>query len=836
VHSKDDFCALKIMKYHFVLLLLLCLTFTSNAQNCVTIESILVDACTVGFGCQSAADPTCNCEGKNEMFRFKVGNNSLNTANMVINWPNNNFLGLCQNGTTAQVVSTLNQSVEACGLLVEPINGVLPAGASVLVITSTDVCTVANSFANLSDTLYIIFQCPGNYTGHFANFGTGLRSMSIGFGLGCNSFATYDRSLLITQAGLSAAEDGAGVNFSPTGVATYFNNGCNAPVPTPIVSAGDNEQACPGDLLQLSALAQGNFINYSWSGGTGTFGSPNSLQTTYLLGDGDSGNFQLTFSAENCNGWINSTMTVFVLPGSTTSITPQGPLEICPGESILLTASGTGQFNWSNGSTTNTTSVSSAGTYTVTLSGGCGQATSSVVVTQGTLPQLSISPTGPVEICQGEQVELTAQANGNVLWNNGQTTNSINVSSAGTYTASFTNSCGTASESVTVLVINPPQVSVNPAGPVELCQGASLQLTASGNGNFEWNTGSSNSSINVSNPGSYTVTLSNNCGVDEATVVVNDGGSAPIASIEINGLTELCPGETTQLIGSGNGTYQWNTGSQNTQITAVSGGNYFLTVTNNCGSSQASAFVAQLTDPLVLITQGSLIAICNETPVTLSAVSNTPVIWSNGYAGNSFTTANTGNYFVYTENQCGVDTAFIEVVAGNVNALFLSETIIGEPPLALEFNNLSTGAVNYQWAINGNNISQSFDFSTVLNTPGIYTISLNASDSLGCYDIYQEVITVEECAPQLFVPNAFTPNGDGVNDLFFAEYLCVKSFEIVILNRWGNEVFKGTHQDKWDGNSGSEYYVPDGIYVYTINYTDLQGRNGVKTGTVTILR
>jgi gliding motility-associated-like protein len=123
-----------------------------------------------------------------------------------------------------------------------------------------------------------------------------------------------------------------------------------------------------------------------------------------------------------------------------------------------------------------------------------------------------------------------------------------------------------------------------------------------------------------------------------------------------------------------------------------------------------------------------------------------------------------------------------------------------------------------------------------LFSPGVYNISLFASDSLGCYDIYHQLITVEECLPQLFVPNAFSPNGDGVNDLFFAESICVSSFEILILNRWGNEVFKGSHLDKWDGHGGPEYYVPDGIYVYTINYTDLQGRNGVVKGSVTVLR
>jgi hypothetical protein len=124
VHSKHDLCTLKLMRKLSILLFSLFLVPFAGAQNCVTIESILVDSCTLSNGCQSASDPTCNCEGKNEMFRFKVGNNALNTANMVINWPNNDFLGLCQNGTTAQVVSILNQTVEACGLLVEPVNGV----------------------------------------------------------------------------------------------------------------------------------------------------------------------------------------------------------------------------------------------------------------------------------------------------------------------------------------------------------------------------------------------------------------------------------------------------------------------------------------------------------------------------------------------------------------------------------------------------------------------------------------------------------------------------------------------------------------------------------------
>ncbi|NCP46664.1 MAG: hypothetical protein GW818_09670, partial [Flavobacteriales bacterium] len=135
-------------------------------SQCFEIESILVDAC---------GSP----EGENEMVRFVVGNTSLNTANMNVMWPNNSWLGICQNTTTANAVSALNATVQGCGFLIEPTNGVLPAGTRVLLITSTAIDVNANSFANLADTMYVIFQCSGNTSGHFANWSTtpGLRTL-----------------------------------------------------------------------------------------------------------------------------------------------------------------------------------------------------------------------------------------------------------------------------------------------------------------------------------------------------------------------------------------------------------------------------------------------------------------------------------------------------------------------------------------------------------------------------------------------------------------------------------------------------------------------------------
>src|SRR5687767_14997362 len=84
-------------------------------SNCIEIESILVDAC---------GSP----EGENEMVRFQVGPAPINLASMTVLWPNNSWLGLCQNATTASVVATWNSTITQCGLLIEPIGGIIPAG------------------------------------------------------------------------------------------------------------------------------------------------------------------------------------------------------------------------------------------------------------------------------------------------------------------------------------------------------------------------------------------------------------------------------------------------------------------------------------------------------------------------------------------------------------------------------------------------------------------------------------------------------------------------------------------------------------------------------------
>ena len=289
-----------------ILLTLFLLSGTAKAQSCFEIRSILVDAC---------GSP----EGENEMVRFDVGNAPLALADLSVTWPSNSYKGICRDSVTALKVDTLNSGIVGCGLLVEPLNDTLPANAKVLLVTSTDFSTTFNSFANLNDTLIIIFQCAGNIAGHFANNSSspGLRTLIISFAnpAGCIDSVTYDRTLLVNQGGgiggSSSYNDGALVSFDDAGNATYLNYGCQALVASLNVNAGSDRIFCSAATILFYGNVTGDYTSLLWSGGSGSFNQPDSLETGYVTVLGESGWKPFTLTATGPCG-TTSTDTLYV--------------------------------------------------------------------------------------------------------------------------------------------------------------------------------------------------------------------------------------------------------------------------------------------------------------------------------------------------------------------------------------------------------------------------------------------------------------------------------------------------------------------------------------------
>jgi gliding motility-associated-like protein len=381
--------------------------YTAKAQTpskCFEIESILVDACIDASACPGGS------EGENEMVRFVVGPNPINISDIDIAWPANLFKGISpKNAITTALVNTLNATILSCGKLIEPVGGVLPAGKRILLITSTDMCTAANSFANLNDTLYVIFQIAGNSGGHFGNYvnaTSSIKTLTITqMSTSCYDIVSYDKALLVDQAGNHTAQDGATVEYTFNGSASYVNNACNAPLIPLTVNAGIGQTICSGDSVNLVGTETGGYSGVIWQAASGTFSTPTLFSTNYKPTI-TSGSISVSFGViDLCNDTVFSHVIVTVNSQPTAPSTSS--INYCQNETaIALTPSGT-TFLWYTaasggvGSTSapipNTSTIGITSFYVSEKNGGCESARTILTVSVNTSPiaGFTTSPTPP---------------------------------------------------------------------------------------------------------------------------------------------------------------------------------------------------------------------------------------------------------------------------------------------------------------------------------------------------------------------------------------------------------------------------------------------------------
>jgi gliding motility-associated-like protein len=153
--------------------------------------------------------------------------------------------------------------------------------------------------------------------------------------------------------------------------------------------------------------------------------------------------------------------------------------------------------------------------------------------------------------------------------------------------------------------------------------------------------------------------------------------------------------------------------------------------------------------------------------------------------------------------------------------------------LLVNFLNSSSGEVSWAWDFGSgafsNNENPSFNFFQ----QGEFEISLEVENEFGCIDSITKLIQIE--IPISF-PNIITPNGDNINDYFQVETSAVKKYAIVILNRWGNEVFSSTDKNNhWNGKDKNGFVVDDGVYFYKIQLETLSSSQEV-SGSVTVFK
>jgi gliding motility-associated-like protein len=357
----------------FVYLLFGQLAKAQTTTSCFEIQSILVDAC---------APPPINGssqEYRNEMLRFLVGPNPLNINNMYMDFGyGQTFQGIrTPDAITAAKTAELNATIQSCGQLIEPVNGVLPANAKVLWISSYLVSASSNSFSNLGETLYVIYHNSNSEINiaYFINYAPSATTpapdnivVNVSFGgASCSDNVSYFRPILVRQNGTIGAEDGATVNFTFAGNPTYTNGGCFAPY-TPLSAAWVNPNTICSSAPPLNLLT-------TVTGTPGGTFTGNGVTNNVFDPSGQSGLVQITYTVTS--GTCQRLLSQFIQVNASQSAAwtaPSAPL--CQGATLALNTLITGGIGgtWSGsgvtGSTFNSTGLT--GNIPITYSIGSG--------------------------------------------------------------------------------------------------------------------------------------------------------------------------------------------------------------------------------------------------------------------------------------------------------------------------------------------------------------------------------------------------------------------------------------------------------------------------------
>jgi hypothetical protein len=460
------------------------------------------------------------------------------------------------------------------------------------------------------------------------------------------------------------------------GVSMGLINGCTSrATPVQVVSAAPPASViasgplnfCPGESVTLSAPAG---YSYLWSNGA----------TTQSITTSAAGSYTVTVSQNGCSS-TSAAQVVAVGSSPPATVTASGPATFCQGGSVTLSAPAGYTYLWSNGSTAQSITPTSTGSYSVTVTAnGCSSTSAAQAVVVNPVPPSTVSASGPLTFCQGGSVSLSAPAGYSYLWSNGATTQSISPTASGSYTVTVSaNGCSSTSAAQAVTVNAIPPSTVSASGSLSLCQGGSVTLSAPAGYAYLWSNGATTQSITASTAGSYSVTVSaNGCSSTSAAQAVTVSPLPP-STVSASGPLTFCQGGSVSLSAPAGYTYLWSNGATTQSITAFAAGSYSVTVSAN-GCSSTSAAQAVVVNPLpssAVSVSGSL-TFCQGSSVTLSAPAGYSYLWSNGATTQSITASTAGSYSVtVSANGCSSTSAAQAVVVNPVP----SSTVSASGPL-----------------------------------------------------------------------------------------------------------------------------------------------------------
>ncbi|RFS19837.1 gliding motility-associated C-terminal domain-containing protein [Chitinophaga silvatica] len=433
-----------------------------------------------------------------------------------------------------------------------------------------------------------------------------------------------------------------------------------------------------------------------------------------------------------------------------------------------------------------------------------------------------------VTLCEGSTMTLTAPLipGAEYLWQDGSTSNTILVDTSATYKVKI-NGCPNP-DSVNVFYTPIPKVDLGK--DLILCTNENIMLDATAqNCTYLWNTGNTEPTQNVTTSGTYHVDIfPKGCAPMSDDITITFTG--PPYPFSLGPDTLLCPGETIRIAPVVNGAskWEWSTGATSPSVTISNTTNLWALVEINGICSVVDTIFINY-NRLKKLDLGRDTTICKGNFLVLTAdFGNGTYKWQDGSDQATYYVTKPGYYYVDAKiGRCESTDSIAVYFEDTLRVNLGPDTLLC---LGEVYRLKAQGAMGgiYKWQD-----STSTSMYTVTQ-PGIY--AMVAYNSCG-KSVDSVVVRYKDCACQVYLPNAFTPNGDGKNDYFRPIYRCpIYDYVLSIYNRWGERVFYTTDpQVGWTGKVNGLTAALN-TYVWILDYKEYNTKLPVhKTGTVTII-
>ncbi len=797
-----------------------------------------------------------------------LSSNIASVTNVLCNGTNNGRIDLTVNGGTPPYVYAWTQNGNPFSTNEDLIN--IPGGNYAVTVTDVKGCTTTQSVTVTQPSAAL--NITGSVTNIICNNGTtGAIDITVSGGTPAYTYFWSNGA---------TSEDLIGLQAGAYNVLVTDLNGCQksavftvtSPAPLSITFANQQNVNCFGQStggVEASVSGGTSPYTYLWSNG----GTSNAINN--VVAD----KYYLTVTDQNNCTKVDS---VVITQNPKYLITLEVIQNVrCFGDSLGSVAisinGGTApfNFNWTNvgtggnyGSNEDIYNVP-IGTYRVLVSDAFGCIDSADYTIGGPASPLNVNASGFNVNCNGgSDGNITTQVNGGTppyqfIWSNLSTQPSIGGLSANAYQLTVTDANGCSS--VTLINITQPlPFKVVDSIVQVLCHGGNngaiflTEVSGSNGGySFSWAGGETTQNISNLTAGNYllTITDNRNCTftkafkVEEPTAILTSvAGNNPECHNKATGFAVV-----SQSGGIPPYTFAWNTTPVQNGVMAINllgDKTYYVTITDVRGCTKVDS-TALVRPSLITVTTEPKDVSCfsgddGEVVIRASGGSGEFAFYVNGiYQTDSvYKELREGKYTVVVQdiNNCVGTTTFTitqpESFYANAGA---DQVSLRKEPVKLVADAFSTnGILGYLWSPAG-----SLNCDTcreVIATPDATTdYVLRVMDGDSCIN-FDTVRVVVKLAPLSFVPSAFTPNGDGLNDYFNFDILGAKIIDVKVYNRWGMLVYDNPSQpngitttNAWDGTFNGE---PVGYetFVYHIKITYWDDTNDKLTGTVAVMR